>query len=278
MDGRKPDRPVLSLTWNWRAIDFMTRRIIQLTDCHLFADPAAELRGIITWPRFAAVLADVKRQVPNFDLLVLTGDTAHDEAIATYKSVRNELADWAGHIRIIPGNHDHRQALSELFPDLSGGLAERVTFHVQWDDWQVIGLDSQRPGEVPGSLGDEQLAWLRARLDTTPQVNTLLFLHHPPVTVHSAWLDKIGLQDASEFARMLRDYPQVRLIGCGHVHQAMAASLEGATVVTTPAVGPQFRPRTEQLEIDPAPPGYRVVELQADGRWSTQVLNCCLAD
>jgi Icc protein len=252
----------------------MTRRIVQLTDCHLFADATRELRGIVTWPRLAAVVDDVRRRVPDFDLLVLSGDTAHDEEPATYESVRKELGDLAGRVQIIPGNHDDRQALHDVFPDSTSGLAGRVTFHVRWDDWQVIGLDSRRPGELPGSLGDEQLAWLRARLDAAPRVNALLFLHHPPVAVASGWLDKIGLQDVSQFEQTLRGHAQVRLIACGHVHQELAASLGGATVVTTPAVGPQFRPRTEQLEIDPAPPAYRVLELHADGRWLTQVLRC----
>jgi Icc protein len=252
----------------------MTRRIVQLTDCHLFADATRALRGIVTWPRFAAVVDDVRRRVPDFDLLVLSGDTAHDEEPATYESVRKELGDLAGRVRVIPGNHDNRQALRDMFPDSTSGLAGRVTFHVRWDDWQVIGLDSQRPAELPGSLGGEQLAWLRARLDGAPRVSTLLLLHHPPVAVASVWLDKIGLQDASQFERTLRDHPRVRLIACGHVHQELAASLGGATVFTTPAVGPQFRPRTEQLEIEPSPPGYRVLELYPDGRWSTQVLRC----
>src|SRR5262245_53991577 len=252
----------------------MTKRIVQLTDCHLFADPDRSLRGIVTWPRLAAVLDDVRRQVPDIDLLVLTGDTAHDEERATYESVRHELAGWVDRVQFIPGNHDNRSALRDVFPDASSDLVGRVTFHMQLDDWQVIGLDSQQTGELPGSLGDEQLAWLRARLATETQLRTVLFLHHPPIAVQSAWLDRIGLQDALEFERLLRGHPQVRLCICGHVHQEMAGSLGGVTVFTTPAVGPQFRPRTENLEIELAPPGYRVLELHSDGRWSTQVLRC----
>jgi len=64
------------------------------------------------------------------------------------------------------------------------------------------------------------------------------------------------------------------LICCGHVHQETASSLAGATVLTTPAVGPQFRPRTAELEIDPGPPAYRLIELYPGGEWSSQVLRC----
>src|SRR5436190_18417540 len=91
-------------------------RILQLTDCHLFADPKAELRGVATWPRFQAVLQDVRRRFPDFDLLVLSGDTAHDECLATYQAVRQSLGEWSERVRIIPGNHDDRAAMRRVFP------------------------------------------------------------------------------------------------------------------------------------------------------------------
>jgi len=243
----------------------VTRRIVQLTDCHLFADPEREIRGTRTWPRFLAVLADIRKRVPDFDLLVFTGDTAHDEELATYEAVRRELGDWINRVRIIPGNHDNRAALRTVFPDSSGGLDGRVTFLARIDDWQLIGLDSQRPGELAGSLGAEQLDWLRIQLEATQGLNKLIFMHHPPVNVQSAWLDKIRLQDAAEFVDVLTDHvraDEAQLVGCGHVHQDLVAVLErSVTVFTTPAVGLQFRPRTAELEIEPGPPAYRVVDI-----------------
>ena len=252
----------------------MTHRIVQLTDCHLFSDPAKTLRDIATWPRFTEVLEKVRRQVPDVDQLVLTGDTAHDEDLATYDAVRKELADWEGRVRIIPGNHDNRAALRTVFPDASCGPIDLVTFQVSWDDWQIIGLDSQQPGELPGSLGKEQLTWLRNLLQSAPERHTLLFLHHPPITVQSPWLDRIRLLDSTDLERLVSDHPQVVLIGCGHVHQEVVGSLGRATVLTTPSVGHPFRPRTEHIEIDSVGPAYRLWELFPDGRWSTQVMYC----
>jgi Icc protein len=100
-----------------------------------------------------------------------------------------------------------------------------------------------------------------------------LLQHHPPFAVRSAWLDEIRLQDAPEFERVLWDYPQVRLVCCGHVHQEFAVALGRGTALATPAVGPAFRPGAGALEIDSSPPGYRLVELQAEGRWSAQSLH-----
>ncbi|MFO1091719.1 MAG: metallophosphoesterase [Planctomycetaceae bacterium] len=216
------------------------------------------------------MLNDLRRRVPDFDLLVLTGDTAHDEARPTY-AAGDALTEWSNRVRIIPGNHDQRAFLRELFPQSTTGPADRITFQHAFEDWQIVGLDSHKPGEVPGRLGPEQLDWLQQCLAAS-SVPTMLCLHHPPIPVHSPWLDQIGLEDAAEFGELMRQHAHVRLIVTGHVHQEFAGSLGAATVLTTAAVGPQFVPRTEQLVIDDAPPAYRIIELESDGRWSTHVL------
>lgn len=251
----------------------MSHRIVQLTDCHLFADPAQALRGIVTRPRFEAALRDIRERDLDPELLVFTGDTAHDESLATYTDVRSAVADMLERVRIIPGNHDDRALLREVFPQAAGTLVGRNAFHVACDDWQVFGLDSQIPGELPGLLGPDQLEWLNTRL-TAVLLPALILLHHPPIPVHSPWLDRIALQDAVDLQRIIELHPQVRLIVTGHVHQELAGSLAHATVLTTPAVGPPFRPRTAELVIDDLPPCYRLIELHPDGAWSSQVLRC----
>jgi 3',5'-cyclic-AMP phosphodiesterase len=249
-------------------------QIIQLTDCHLFADPEMPLRGIVTRRRFEQVLEEVGRQFPRADLLVLTGDTAHDEQRGTYEAVREALGAWEGRLRLIPGNHDDRPSLAAVFPGHYEPVEERLTFTCAANGWRVIGLDSQRPGEVPGSLEPRQLEWLDQRLSDARDVPTLLLVHHPPILVNSPWIDRLRLQDAHALGLVLSRHPQVRLVSCGHVHQEAWGSLGGVTVLTTPAVGPPFRARTAELEIDDRPPCYRLLELLEGGQWRTQVLEC----
>ena len=165
--------------------------------------------------------------------------------------MRNELASFEDRVRVIPGNHDNAQHLERVF-GVPAGPPNRTTFVVRWADWQVIGLDSQQPGEVAGSLGRGQLNWLHAELRAHNQP-AVLFLHHPPVAVGSAWLDAIGLQDAARFQQILADHPHVALVCAGHVHQPSRGALESAEVLTTPAVGPQFQPRTETPEKEGRP-------------------------
>ena len=250
----------------------MTHRIVQITDCHLFSDRSTELKGISTWPRLHAVVSAIQNEHSDLDCLVVTGDTAHDEDIVTCEAFREALGDLTGRLRILPGNHDDRAALESVFPECCVMHSGRLPFQHSLGDWQLIGLDSQITGEVSGRLGEEQLGWLRDRLASTEPIDTLLFVHHPPVTMRSPWLDAVGLEDASELLAVLGAAPQVKLVCCGHVHQESATSIDGLTVLTTPAVGPQFRPRTDELQIDPLPPAARLIELGPDGSWSTQVI------
>lgn len=253
------------------------RTIVQISDCHLFTDIEGTLGDVPTRPRLHRVIAEIEQRTPDFDLLVVTGDTAHDETASTYDALAAELGHWVERLRIVPGNHDERTSLARHFPNACATVAERVTFLAETAGWLLVGLDSQRPGESAGFLGEPQREWLRATLEAKRDADTILFLHHPPIDVASPWLDAIALHDADALGSVLDGHPQVKLVLTGHVHQEASGSLGRARVLTTPAVAPQFRPHTQSLEIESGPPAYRVIELSPGGEWSTTVVRCSAA-
>lgn len=102
-------------------------RIIQNTDCHLFAD-RGELRGVATWPRLEAVLAEIRDRFSDCDCLVVTGDTAHDEIEKTDLAFRQLLCDLTDRLLLIPGNHDNRKAIASVFPKRCRLNAGHLTF------------------------------------------------------------------------------------------------------------------------------------------------------
>jgi Icc protein len=255
----------------------MSHRIIQITDCHLFAD-RRELRGIATWPRLEAVLGEIRERFSDFDCLVVTGDTAHDEIEETYAAFREALGDLTERLFLIPGNHDNREAIVKVFPDRCELTAGRLTFQHGLGDWQLIGLDSHIPGEVAGRIGPAQFTWTAGPFCRTQDLHTVVFVHHPPVLMHSRWLDEIGLEDGEVLIELLEQFPNIKLVCSGHVHQESATATGGPLVLTTPAVGPQFRPRTDELQIEALPPALRVIDLEPDGNWSTQVVRIELTE
>lgn len=250
--------------------------ILQLTDLHLFADKEAQLKGICPWRSLARVLAAARGSGIAFDHVVLTGDLTHDGQERTYEHLREALGDWADSAWLLPGNHDDRSLVVRR--SAADGRAiqsrptnDRVTFSFAAGAWRVIGLDTLIPGELRGEIGREQLAWLAAELAQHSTSPTLIFMHHPPVEVGSAWLDRIGLTDRAAFGALVESSPQVKLICCGHIHQEFESRLGTATALAAPSTSVQFRPGTEALECDELPPGFRIVTLAGE-TFATRVL------
>jgi Icc protein len=249
----------------------MTLKIVQISDLHLFADPDGELKGLKTQAGLTAVLSDIRDRHPDFDLLVISGDHTHDELPNTYRRIRRQLGAWVSRTRLIPGNHDERAVIREVFPDLVPASGERLTFEVELKGWRLLGIDSHVPGQLYGEVGEEQWEWLAERLGRSSGP-ALLFLHHPPLPIGSPWMDAIGLRDAEGLKHVVRHSPQLKLICHGHIHQEFAGSLDGVPVRSAPSTAIQFRPQTRELQIDDLPPGYRVILLQEDGTFSTEVV------
>ena len=247
----------------------MTTRLVQLTDLHLFRDPGGLLAGVPTWASFRAILDQVRRGQGNLDYLILTGDLAQDEALETYLMLREELGEWLARLRIIPGNHDDRDNLRTAFPELFPSNEGTLGFDLSVGGWRIIGLDSQVPGEVYGRVDGPQLAWLKTELASSPGTPTVLFVHHPPVPIDVAWLDEIGLNEATDLLRLIETSAAVKIVCAGHVHQEFSGRIGAAEMYTTPSTCVQFGARADD-KFDTAMTGYRTFTLDAD-RHHTEV-------
>ena len=256
----------------FRRVAKMSACVVQISDCHLFTDPSAELRGVQPHRAVWQALQHVTEHETACDYLVISGDLAHDEQRQTYQVLREMLGSWLPRCRLIPGNHDDRQFIHEVFAEIVPADTEAVCFEEDLATWRMMGLDSHVPGEVHGELAESQWRWLEQRLAANRDQPTILFMHHPPFFIASAWLDEIALRDGQRLTEMLNQFPQVRVVSCGHVHQEFQQPGEHALLLTTPSVAVQFRPGTETPEIDSIAPGYRVFDLHEDGNFETHVV------
>ena len=250
----------------------MTTRIVQVTDLHLMADPRAELKGVCTRTTLQAVLDILRRDFGSAERLIITGDLAHDELRETYVALRELLGDWLPRLRLIPGNHENRDFMRQVFSDRLTVVDGRNAFAESVGGWRIIGLDSQWPGEVRGQLGLPQQEWLTHELAAESLQPTAIFLHHPPLQVGTGWLDEIGLADAEALLDLLRRSEQVKFVCCGHIHHEMTISQRDVLLLTTPSTSVQFLPDTEMLVPDSVPPGFRIFDLESDGSFRTRVV------
>ncbi len=244
------------------------RILLHLSDIHLASGPAWRHHGVDPQARLTQVLGQA-RQGPRPDLVLVTGDIAHDEGAAVYQRFRREIRTLGAPVQVLPGNHDVPAAFTEAYPAADGAVGFAAERWV--GPWRVLSLDSQIPGEVPGRLGDEQLRWLEAALAAAPRAPTLVALHHAPVAIGTPWLDAHRVADGTALLACLERNPQVRAVLFGHVHQAVDRATEaGIRLLATPAVTVQFQPGSQRFAVAAdEPPALRWLTLETDGAIET---------
>lgn len=241
-------------------------RLVQITDTHLYAGAEQQLLGIDTRASFLSVVELVRQQRQHIDALLLSGDLSQDDSLEAYQFLHDTLAPFALPQCWYKGNHDDQVPMSQV--------AEQHDYlHtlIRTPHWQVIILDSQVEGAVFGYLAEDQLQHLKQCLDEEPNLHTLISFHHQPIPMGSKWIDNIGLRNADEFLQLIAPYDNVRAVLWGHVHQASDRMVDNVRYLSTPSTCVQFKPNNDEFAVDTVAPGYRWLDLYADGRIETAV-------
>lgn len=248
-------------------------RIVQLSDLHLTTDPAELVMGTRTRDPVGRVLQRVRRDYADAAAFVLTGDLAHDEQAPTYRLLRDMLGDLVPRCLLLPGNHDLRGALREAFSDRIGGeAAEPIGFSHAVGHWRLLGLDSHIPGQDSGRLWPQQLEWLAGELAAHRDEPTLVFVHHPPLSIGTPWLDEIRLFDAQPLVELLAESPAVAALCTGHVHAALELQAGPVRVITCPSAATQMQLDSPAPRLSADPPAFRVFTLD-EGELHTEVVS-----
>lgn len=247
-------------------------RVLQITDTHLFAEKDETLLGVNTWASYHAVLQAIHASARDVDLVVATGDLAQDHSSAAYQHFADGIASFAAPCVWLPGNHDFQPSMYSTLQDAGISPAKRV---LVGENWQILLLDSQVFGVPHGELSEFQLEWLEKRLAEVPDRHTLLLLHHHPLPAGCSWLDQHSLRNAGALDNVLVRYPRVKNLLCGHIHQELDVDWNGRRIMATPSTCVQFKPHCANFTLDTVSPGWRWLELHADGSLTTEV--CRLA-
>ncbi|WP_456404928.1 3',5'-cyclic-AMP phosphodiesterase [Thiolapillus sp.] len=233
--------------------------ILQLTDCHLYADPAGTLLGLNTLDALQRVLSSALSQVAP-DLILVTGDLVHDGSKEGYRNLAKTLTQTHRPAAVIPGNHDNALRMQNVL----GKQHIPTGGKIDLGNWRLILLNSQVPGQEHGHLSRNELDLLDDALQNAPP-NILVCLHHQPVPIGSEWLDNIGLDNGQELLSRIQGNRAVKGIVWGHVHQAWEGELDHMKLIATPSTCIQFSPQMAEFSVNALPPGWRTLTLKANG-------------
>ena len=232
--------------------------IAQIRDSHITHVGGQADRQYATATHLQRAVAHLTRLPAPPDVVLVTGDCVDSGSVPEYERFRDLLRPLTMPVYVIPGNHDDRVQLGEVFGTQG---AQPMAGFVQYvvDEWPVrlIALDTNIPGHHAGSLCAERLCWLAERPSEAPTRPTVIFLHHPPFPTGLQVFDQRGLEGAEAFGAMVARYPNVERVVAGHIHCALQRRFAGTLAMTCPSTAYQLcldLQRVERLAVVMEPP------------------------
>ncbi|MGV8948351.1 MAG: phosphodiesterase [Candidatus Paracaedibacter sp.] len=216
--------------------------IAQISDTHIVAK-GQEWKGLPQTQiarRLKLVVDHLNALNPKPDVVLLTGDAVDVAAgLEGYAHLKEILKSLSIPLYIIPGNHDNREEMRVAFQQESYMPSDGF-IHYVIDDYPVrlIALDTVIPQEPQGLLCEERIDWLTGVLKENTSKPTLIFMHHPLITIGQKLLDALNCQVTDDFESFIHSFPNIIGIISGHFHKACAAIYGGALCFVAPSVAP----------------------------------------
>lgn len=241
-------------------------KIIQISDLHLYTSPNSLMdMGSYSAPfsteqSFQRVYAELLQAKNSTDLLIVSGDIAEEPSKVTYQRLAPQLSALNIPYYAIAGNHDRPEYIKNYL---------QTAEYIDREQWRIIFLDTSKTGYPDGHLSTEQLERLEQSLQTDRHI--LISMHHHPIPIHSQWMDDLRLQSAEHFLTLIQQYPQVKVVLFGHIHQAFDETHNNIRYLGTVSTCIQFHANQQKMRFSNQAPGYREIHLYDDGSIQTTI-------
>jgi len=214
--------------------------LCQISDLHVTAGPGLAYGVVDTVACLQRCVQRIASLDPLPDLVIATGDLVDEPSARSYGVLRDLLAGLPLPVYLMPGNHDERGALRAAFPDhrYLPREGQFLQYAVEAGPLRLLALDTVIPGQAEGMLCAQRLHWLQRRLEES-DAPTVIALHHPPFVTGIGHMDRMGLNDPSGLAAIVRRFPHVQRIVCGHLHRPIQALFAGALASVCPSTAHQ---------------------------------------
>ena len=206
-------------------------RIVQISDTHISLDHpgrAADLEACVHYINATEVQPDV---------VVHTGDIAHNGLVKEYEVARQALDQLSAPYFVLAGNRDKRSELIAAFSDddhIRPGMAH-VQYAVEHFPVRLIVVDTVSEQSNKGRFCSQRLSDLSQMLMADTSRPCAVFAHHPPFDVTVA-PDPFQFELRAEADAVLAELARHRHVSelyCGHIHrgfEAMFGSLRASVV------------------------------------------------
>ncbi len=216
--------------------------IAQITDFHVSRPGDFIDQNNKTAEHLARAVDHINNLKPVPDVVLATGDLVNEGSIEEYERLRDLLLPLTAPFLMIPGNHDDRTNLRQVFPDHKylGKDPGFIQYTIEDYPLRLVGLDTLIPGSPNGELCAERCQWLDDQLSEKPDTPTIVFLHHPPFRTGLWHMDSMGMEKPEEFAEVIARHGQVVRVICGHIHRPITTQFAGTVLTVAPGTAHQI--------------------------------------
>ena len=201
-----------------RAATTGTPLFLQISDTHIGfnKDANPDVAGTLTR---AIAKANAMTVQPAF--AIHTGDITHLSKAAEFDQASQLLSGLrVSELHTVPGEHDVTDGVGaeyfNRFGAASGNKGYYSFDHAGVHFVALVNVMNFKPNKL-GSLGDDQLAWLKDDLAGRSASQPLvLFAHMPMWTIYEPW--GWGTGDADQVMALVRRFGSVTVLN-GHIHQ-----------------------------------------------------------
>lgn len=242
-------------------------KIIQISDCHLFADIyKLGYNNINPFHSLEKVLATLKGFRP--EVLLVTGDISGDGTAQSYQHFSRllQVAKIPCQIAVIPGNHDNQARLTANI--LDEYLWLQHPYLVLPNQWHIHLLDTQYQHTL-GHLSTSKLTSMAEYVHRHCNDHHLIAAHHHPISC-GGWMDKHEWINRQEFNAVVANNLPIKGVIYGHIHTALEQNLNHCLYMACPATCWQYATQ-ENFATCNFKPGFRVINLLENGQITTSV-------
>lgn len=201
------------------------KKILLIADIHL-ARRGEKVHGIDAAARLDLCVRTINEAFADASLCVLMGDLVETPGHAEYETLRECLTPLAMPLRLLIGNHDNRDVLKSVWPEIDCADDGYVQSRLVTDDGVLLFLDTGETNAHPGEYGLAKQQWLKRELDLAGDAPVYIFMHHPPFPT-GFLTDGSRLRDAEAFHQVLQTSRSIKHLFVGHMHRAASGNWRG---------------------------------------------------
>jgi Icc protein len=240
-------------------------RLVQISDCHLFADPQKQFNHTTPHSSLRQVLQNAISHRP--DGIIVTGDISGDDSIESYANLfammdmHCEEIPW----KVLPGNHDN----NPNFDKMMDGYVLKANDVWSLQDVNIVGLDT-RHKENKGKIRTTELLDVYTQLLKGDDRPWLIAMHHPPFALNG-WMNAHECVNHQIFPSWLAKQKNVACVIHGHLHSPTHIEQADIPVLGAPSTCWQYS-LGENYALAEEGPGFRIIDIDPANKLTTEVI------